>query len=230
MPTVIIRSLPGRLGTLVVGVLVGAVVLTVWLSDGAPYGLRATAWGGLVVLAVWSLWWAPQVTLDDGALTVRNAWRTHTVTWDAVEGCRTRWALEVVTEDGRAIGAAAAQRPGGLAIAARRRTEMKVRTRAHRSDEEPTWDLQVHRVVRPEYLEPGDGVYRTGLDSEAAGDLIEAYMQRRAELVAVEARRARRRQRLEVGTAGSAVGTRWNRGPVVVGSALAVLLAATALT
>ena len=84
MPTIIVRSLLGRLGTLVVGVGIVYVVAAVWLSGGAVPGLRALAWGGLLLLAVWALWWAPQLRLDDDALTVRNAWR-----WEGDAGyCR----------------------------------------------------------------------------------------------------------------------------------------------
>lgn len=218
MPTVIVRSLPGRLGTLLVGVLVGLAVLTVWLSDGVPNGLRAAAWGGLLLLAVWALWWAPELRLEEEGLTIRNAWRTHVLVWDAVSGCRTRWGLEVLTHEGGAVRAAAAPRPGGMAISSRRRAEMKERTRSRRSGASTAHDSQVQRVVRSEYLEPGDGVYRTGLDSDGAGDLIEAYARSRVE-------------RAEPATAaGPVIHARWNRGPAVVGCALAVLLAALALT
>ena len=79
----------------------------IWLSHGVVYGLRALAWGGLLLLTTWALWRAPQVRLDDDALTVRNAWRSHRLAWGGVETCRTRWILEVVTRGG------ATQRTGG---------------------------------------------------------------------------------------------------------------------
>ena len=124
MPTIIVRSLLGRLGTLVVGVGAVYVVAAVWLSGGAVHGLRALAWGGLLLLAVWALWWAPQLRLDDDALVVRNAWRSHSLAWESVKTCHTRWILEVVTHDGAIVRASAAQRAGGLSASMRGRREM----------------------------------------------------------------------------------------------------------
>ena len=43
MPTIIVRSLAGRLGTLAVGAGVACAVAMIWLSDGVVYGLRALA-------------------------------------------------------------------------------------------------------------------------------------------------------------------------------------------
>ena len=40
MPTVVIRSLPARLGTALIGLATAGMSLTTGLSDGAAYGLR----------------------------------------------------------------------------------------------------------------------------------------------------------------------------------------------
>ena len=125
MPTVIIRSLPGRLGFVVVAVMAAVGVAAVLVSDGARNGLRALGWAGLLVLAAWALWWAPSVTLSDEALTVSNAWRRHTLRWEDVVGCRTRWSLEILLDGGGRVVASAAQRPGGLVTSFRRRQEMR---------------------------------------------------------------------------------------------------------
>ena len=179
MPTIIVRSLAGRLGTLAVGAGVACAGAMIWLSDGVVYGLRALAWGGLLLLATWALWWAPQVRLDDDALTVRNAWRSHRLAWGDVETCRTRWILEVVTRDGATVRASAAQRAGGLSTSMRRRREM-VRGAGGDAQDAVVGALG-HRAIRGEYLDPGEATYRTHLDADEAGDLIGAYAVRRTD-------------------------------------------------
>ena len=194
MPTIIVRSLLGRLGALAVGAGVVYAVAAVWMSDGAAYGLRALAWGGLLLLAVWALWWAPQLRLGDDALVVRNAWRSHSLAWESVKTCRTRWILEVVTHDGTVVKAPAAQRAGGLSASMRGRREML--RRAGKGAQDTVADALGHRAIRGEYLDPGAATYRTRLDADAAGDLISAYAARRADHQRLQARQARRRARM----------------------------------
>ena len=194
MPTIIVRSLAGRLGTLAVGAGVACAVAMIWLSDGVVYGLRALAWGGLLLLATWALWWAPQVRLDDDALTVRNAWRSHRLAWGDVETCRTRWILEVVTRDGATVRASAAQRAGGLSTSMRRRREM-IRGAGGDAQDAVVGALG-HRAIRGEYLDPGEATYRTHLDADEAGDLIGAYAVRRTDHRRLQARQAHRRERM----------------------------------
>ena len=81
VPTVVVRSLPARAGTVIVAVSAVIVVGAVTLSDGPAYGLRAAAWSALVTGAVWLLWWVPELVLDADGLTVRNAWRSHVIRW-----------------------------------------------------------------------------------------------------------------------------------------------------
>jgi len=204
VPTIIVRSLLGRLGTLVVGVGIVYVVAAVWLSGGAVPGLRALAWGGLLLLAVWVLWWAPQLRLDDDALTVRNAWRSHSLAWESVKTCHTRWILEVVTHDGTIVRASAAQRAGGLSASMRGRREMLRRAgKGTRGTVGTVGTVDTvagalgHRPIRDEYLDPGESIYRTRLDADAAGDLISAYAARRADHQRLQARQARRRARMD---------------------------------
>ena len=54
-----------------------------------------------------------------------------------------------------------------------------------------------HRPIRDEYLDPGESIYRTRLDADAAGDLISAYAARRADHQRLQARQARRRARMD---------------------------------
>lgn len=223
MPTIIVRSLLGRLGTLAVGAGVVCAVAAVWMSDGAVYGLRALAWGGLLLLAVWALWWAPQLRLGDDALVVRNAWRSHSLAWESVKTCRTRWILEVVTHDGTVVKAPAAQRAGGLSASVRGRREML--RRAGKGAQDTVAGALGHRAIRGEYLDPGEATYRTRLDADAAGDLISAYAARRADHWRLRARQAHRRARLDrkrdserAEGAGSAEGGTTGSGPAGSGS------------
>lgn len=223
MPTIIVRSLLGRLGALAVGAGVVCAVAAVWMSDGAVYGLRALAWGGLLLLAVWALWWAPQLRLGDDALVVRNAWRSHSLAWESVKTCRTRWILEVVTHDGTVVKASAAQRAGGLSASVRGRREML--RRAGKGAQDTVAGALGHRAIRGEYLDPGEATYRTRLDADAAGDLISAYAARRADHWRLRARQAHRRARLDrrrdserAEGAGSAEGGTTGSGPAGSGS------------
>lgn len=79
MPTVIIRSLLGRVGSVVLALGAAAVLGMVLRSDGVAGLVPVLGWGGLAGVAVWALWWAPAITLSDEHLRVRNAWRTHVV-------------------------------------------------------------------------------------------------------------------------------------------------------
>ena len=53
MPTVVIRSLPARLGTALIGLAAAGMSLTIGLADGAAHGLRTLAWAGLLTFLTW---------------------------------------------------------------------------------------------------------------------------------------------------------------------------------
>ncbi|QHO90500.1 hypothetical protein CWT12_02950 [Actinomyces sp. 432] len=214
MPTVVIRSLTGRAGTLLTGAGTTWAVITVWLADGTRNGLQALGCGLFLMLAVWCLWWAPQLTIADAGITVRNAWRTHTVGWDEVESCRTRWGLEIITGSGHTVKASAAQRAGGLSTSFRRRQELRERELLGRGGRTGRY-ASARRTVPEEYLAEGDSVYRTRMDADAAGDLIAAYQE------AILARNSRpERKQSETRQMSS----RWNRAPVVAATIAAVIL------
>ena len=170
VPTVVIRSLPARLGTALIGLASATMALTIGLADGAAHGLRAMAWAGLLVFLTWLLWWAPQITLSPQALTIRNAWRTHVLGWDEVEMCRTRWGLSVVTRDDVEVKASAAPRRGGMSESFRRRQVL----REQQERRDGLRSAEPVEAVRPEYL-TGEGNHRTNLDAGDAGTLIQAY-------------------------------------------------------
>ena len=170
VPIVVIRSLPARLGTALIGLASATMALTIGLADGAAHGLRAMVWAGALTLLTWLLWWAPQITLTPQALTIRNAWRTHVLGWDEVEMCRTRWGLSVITRDDLEVKASAAPRRGGMAESFRRRQEL----REQQERRDGLRAAEPAPAVRPEYL-TGEGSYRTNLDAGDAGALITAY-------------------------------------------------------
>ena len=170
VPTVVIRSLPARLGTALIGLAAAAMTLTIGLADGPAHGLRAMAWAGLLVFLTWLLWWAPQITLSPQALTIRNAWRTHVLGWDEVEMCRTRWGLSVITRDDVEVKASAAPRRGGMSESFRRRQVL----REQQERRDGLRSAEPVEAVRPEYL-TGEGTHCTNLDAGDAGTLIQAY-------------------------------------------------------
>ena len=214
MPTVVIRSLPARLGTALIGLASAGMSLTIGLADGAAHGLRTLAWAGLLTFLTWLLWWAPQITLAPRALTIRNAWRTHVLGWGEVEMCRTRWGLSVITRDDVEVRASAAPRRGGMAESFRRRQEL----REQQERRDGLRAAEPAPAVRPEYL-VGEGTHRTNLDTGDAGTLIEAYAEQVRSLL------ARAADETAPGAAAS-VSSSLNRPTVVAAVLLAVALAA----
>ena len=214
MPTVVIRSLPARLGTALIGLASAGMSLTIGLADGAAHGLRTMVWAGALTFLTWLLWWAPQITLTPQALTVRNAWRTHVLGWDAVELCRTRWGLSVITPNDVEVRGSAAPRHGGMAESFRRRQAL----REQQERRDGLRDAEPAPAVRPEYL-AGEGTYRTNLDTGDAGALIEAYAEQ------VRSRPAQAADETAPGTA-TGVTSGLNRPVVVAAVLLAVALAA----
>lgn len=168
MPTIVIRSRLARAGAVLTAWATACVVAYVWWVDGLSAGVTATGWALLLLVVVWSLWWAPDLVLREQGLEVRNTWMRHEVDWPQLEQCRSRWFLEVVLKDGGVVRAAAAPRAGGL----------RSSWHASRSLGQAPGTGREHRSVPHELLEPSDQVRRTSLDCLAAGDLIEAYATR----------------------------------------------------
>ena len=214
VPTVVIRSLPARLGTVLIGLVASAMALTIGLVDGPGRGLRALTWAGLLAFLTWLLWWAPQITLSPQALVIRNAWRTHVLGWDEVELCRTRWGLSIITRDDVEVRASAAPRRGGMAESFRRRQAL----REQQERRDGLRDPEPAPAVRPEHL-AGEGTYRTNLDTGDAGSLIEAYAEQ------ARSRPGRAADNTAPGTT-TGVTSSLNRPVIVVAALLAVALAA----
>lgn len=232
MPTIVLRSLLGRLGVAVVGLIGLYPVAVIWLADGYGHGLQALSAAFAVTVAAWLLWWRPLMRLDQESIRVRNAFRSHRVAWDAVTDVQSRWGLVLVLADAdagagddadagsggagttRRVAVAACQRSGVLAALARR-------------DREPG--------VGEEYVTPSPDetapprLYRTHMNCDDAGYLLDLYRAARAEHMALTdrlRRRARRMGRVPAQEpAPSADGRpwsgRWDAAPVAA-AALAV--------
>ena len=99
MPTIVLRSLLGRLGVAVVGLIGLYPVAVIWLADGYGHGLQALSAAFAVTVAAWLLWWRPLMRLDQESIRVRNAFCSHRVAWDAVTDVQSRWGLVLVLAD-----------------------------------------------------------------------------------------------------------------------------------
>ena len=74
----------------------------------------------LVALLAWAGLWRPSVRVGEDAVTIVNTFSTVTVPWAALIQVETRYALTLVTPNGR-YSATAAPAPGRLATALSRR-------------------------------------------------------------------------------------------------------------
>lgn len=248
VPTVILRSLLGRVG--VVAVALGGlyVVVAIWFSDGYRNGLQALAVVACVETIVWLLWWRPQAVLAEDALTIRNAWRSHVLSWEALRAAPTRWALSVEVPgpgngsradggtDGADDGASEGARPRSVTVSACQRGGVIAATRHERRGSATREEY----VTASQDLDAAPRRYRTHLDAADGAYLIDLYQASREEHLRLVARLRRREQRLgraaaarPDGAAGeaSSIVSRWDAAPVAVVAlvALALLLTTTVL-
>ncbi|MDR2252570.1 MAG: PH domain-containing protein [Bifidobacteriaceae bacterium] len=91
-----------------------AALALVSLASARPGDL--IRWGpavACVCLAAWAVFWAPDVRVDEDAVTVRNVAASHRVPWAAIARIDTKWALTLFTAQGR-VTAFAAPAPSSL--------------------------------------------------------------------------------------------------------------------
>lgn len=247
MPTIILRSLLGRVAAAVVGLIGLYPVAVIWLADGYGHGLRALSAAFAVTVAAWLLWWRPLMRLDQEAIRVRNAFRSHRVAWDAVTGVQSRWGLVLMLADTGADTDTSADTdagagPGGpgatgrVAVAACQRSGV-LAAMAHR-DREPG--------AREEYVTPSPDegaeprLYRTHMNCDDAGYLLDLYRAARAEHLALADRLRRRARRMGKTPAKGPVPAasagiepwsgRWDAAPVAAAAlAVAGVVVTTAL-
>ena len=193
MPTIVLRSLLGRLGVAVVGLIGLYPVAVIWLADGYGHGLQALSAAFAVTVAAWLLWWRPLMRLDQESIRVRNAFRSHRVAWDAVTGVQSRWGLVLVLAGADAgAGSAGPGTTGRVAVAACQRSGV-LAALAHRDRE---------LVAREEYVTPSPDegsaprLYRTHMNCDDAGYLLDLYRAARAEHLALADRLRRRARRM----------------------------------
>jgi hypothetical protein len=172
VPTVIVRSLLARTGAVLAALVILALLALLLVSDGPDAIAPPLATGYGFLLAVWTLWWAPEVRLTPEELVVRNAWTTTFVPWSRISHIGGRWGLEVILDDSTRVKVAAAPHRGGIAAGVRYHMEHAARAEAARRP-----DLLGSRVVREELLD-GEGVHAVSLDASGAADLIEVYQER----------------------------------------------------
>ena len=78
------------------------------LVNGEVLGtLRALPLSIAIVYLCWLVFWYPYVGVDPGGVTIRNIARTYHLTWPAITGVETRYALTLVTRTGRVVAWAA---------------------------------------------------------------------------------------------------------------------------
>ncbi|UFU02290.1 PH domain-containing protein [Ruania suaedae] len=97
--TLTFRSPVGRPLTIAIG---GAGVLLVGYAavvDGPVALWQAGPTAALVLALVWALFWAPQVQVADGGITVVNILRTAHVPWPEFTEAETRWSLQIKAAD-----------------------------------------------------------------------------------------------------------------------------------
>jgi hypothetical protein len=106
----------GRVLTLAVAAgaiaaLIGFVVAGDW-EGLARYGTLPL----FLIALVWALFWAPELRVEEHAVTVRNVLRTHHVPWVTIQRIDTKYALTLFTPQ-RKIDVWAAPAPSRYAVA-----------------------------------------------------------------------------------------------------------------
>ncbi|MDU0348989.1 PH domain-containing protein [Actinomyces sp. MRS3W] len=225
MPTIILRSLAGRIGTVLVALACLYPVMVIWLADGYGNGLKAMAVAAVVVLAVWLLWWRPQAVIAEDAIGVRNAFRSHRIPWESLRGTRTRWGLVLEVGPAPETGAGESEADTGAEIAAPGAAAETESAATSTEPVTPTMGITVtacqrgglftairherravhvdEAYVTATVTDPSASstsarrrTYRTHMDGVDAAHLIELYQAARTEHLALTRRLRRRAQRL----------------------------------
>lgn len=101
------------------------LALATFVVAGDPLGMVLHGWGVvLVAFAVWLLFWAPAVTIEEHAVIVDNPLRRIEIPWAAIQRLDTRWSLRFFTTSG-AVTAWSAPAPSRYAMARVSKAELK---------------------------------------------------------------------------------------------------------
>lgn len=98
---VVLHSRSSRALTLVVVVICCVTEVGLALRGDVPTLLRATAPLALASYGMILLFWLPGVRIGPASVVLDNVVRTVTVRWPAITDVETRWALILVTAEGR---------------------------------------------------------------------------------------------------------------------------------
>ena len=118
-PTLEFSSGYGRVLTVAAGVVALAALVSVAVQDGLGEVVRALPLAGVIVLAVWVLFWRPAVVVSDGGVLVRNPLRSTHVPWPTYRGLTVQWSLVLHTTE-HDVTAWSAPRASGTAARMRR--------------------------------------------------------------------------------------------------------------
>jgi hypothetical protein len=106
----------GRVLTVIITV-AAAAALGGFVVTGDWEGLaRYGALSLFLTALVWALFWAPELRVEEHAVTVRNVLRTHHIPWSAIQRIDTKYALTLFTPE-RKIDVWAAPAPSRYAVA-----------------------------------------------------------------------------------------------------------------
>jgi hypothetical protein len=113
---VVLRPTSGIVLTVVTAIL-AVIGLSSFVLRGAAIDL--IRFGPLAVAVVgvaWLLFWYPRVVIGPAGVTVRNVARTHHITWPAITGIETKYALTILTAHDKVVAwsAPAPSRYAGL--------------------------------------------------------------------------------------------------------------------
>lgn len=225
MPTIVIRS---RLARVAAGFVWTAFVTFLAMLVRAD-GLASWpffAWGGLLALAVWGLWWAPNIVLSAEGLEVNNALRRYRIGWDHLAGVTGKWTLDLILKGGAVVRASGAPRRGGLYQSFAEVREVS-RVRDQQKAGVPVTRRERKSCVRQGVLDSQEETLYFSLDAADAGDLIQAYQERQADLEKLRKHDAKRAARIAAKRGGAAsptdeastltVESRWNYLVIVLG-------------
>jgi hypothetical protein len=101
----------GRVLTGIVGSLLIVALVLIGANEGIVSVLTAMPFAAAIAWITMLLFWFPQLTADDKAVTVRNVWSEYFVPWDSIQRIDTKYALTLVTEN-RTISVWSAPAPG----------------------------------------------------------------------------------------------------------------------
>ena len=107
----VFRSGFGKVITVVVVLLLAGVLGTIWYAEGFWAFAVTLPAVSFVCYLVALLYWFPSVEVDQGGVRINNVFRTHYLSWNAIELIDTKYAL-TLTGLGKKYSAWAAPAPG----------------------------------------------------------------------------------------------------------------------